>query len=83
MSLKQFDDNCVGCRPALIDPITGTKFDSSHPFMQIVDRVWAATTREQRESFHNVCCLNSREPKDLEHMSSIVKQIEALTKGIG
>jgi hypothetical protein len=80
MSQKQFDDNCPGCRPVLIDPVTGTKFEDSHPIMQMVDRVWAATTRQEREAFHNVCCNNSRKQSDMEQMSAIVQKIESLAK---
>lgn len=80
MSNKVFDDNCPGCRPVLVDPDTCKKLDSSHSAMQAVDRVWASTTRKEREAFHNVCCNNSRDTEDMHHMQNIVRMIESLTK---
>lgn len=80
MSITQFDDNCPGCRPALIDPETGKKLPDSDQIVQITDRVWAATTRKEREAFHNVCCLNSRKASDMKIMSAITKRITALAK---
>lgn len=65
MSVEKFDDNCPGCKPALIDMETGTALPPESPIMQVVNHVWADSTLADREAFHNVCCLNSRAPADL------------------
>ena len=76
MSKEVFNDDCPGCRPAVIDVKTGKVMGPETPLMQVVNAVWAKTTREQREAFHNVCCHNSRTPKDLELAGRIFKDIQ-------
>ena len=76
MSKEVFDDNCPGCKPALIDVQSGKVLANDSHVMILVNKVWAGTTREQREAFHNVCCNNSRDPKDLKLMEEISKAME-------
>jgi hypothetical protein len=60
MSLKKFDDDCPGCRPVLIDLKTGKPFPNEHPAMQALNRLWAATSTEDKLAFHAFTCENSR-----------------------
>lgn len=83
MSKEQFSDDCPGCRPAVIDVKTGKQMSDDTPIMQAVNAVWAKTTREQREAFHNVCCKNSREPRDLELAGQIFQAIQSMANAQG
>ncbi len=62
MSKEQFNDNCPGCRPIIIDPDTMKVLPEDSWQMQAVARVWAATNYAERKAFHEFTCLNSREP---------------------
>lgn len=77
MSLEQHDDNCQGCRPALLDTSTNKPMPEDSPEMQAVLRVWGETTPAEREVFHRVTCLNSRDPADLAVMQSIATRMQA------
>jgi hypothetical protein len=77
MSIAQFNDDCPGCRPAVLDPTTGHVLPPEHPVMVTVNSVWATTTLEERRAFHNVCCLNSRTPEDLKLVAGLNGRIQA------
>jgi hypothetical protein len=77
VSLEEHEDDCPGCRPAMIDQKTGEVLSEDHPYMKAVMTVWRQTTLPQRQAFHRVCCLNSREPVDLQMMQVITDQIRA------
>lgn len=65
MSFQKFDDNCPGCKPVVLNPDTMKRYPDDHPFMMAALKAWSETTPQQREAFHNVMCLNSRDPLDL------------------
>jgi hypothetical protein len=77
MSIERFEDDCPGCRPCLIDVKTGQIMGEDEPPMRAAMRVWRATSRFEREAFHRVCCLNSRNPVDLQVIQSISGRIKA------
>lgn len=66
MSLEKFDDECKGCRPAMLDVATGKRLPEDHPAMISINAVWETLTTEQKTAFHNVCCLNSRDPQEID-----------------
>jgi hypothetical protein len=74
MSRARFDNECEGCRPALIDEATRMVFPDDSPPMRAIMRVWERTTVQEREAFHRFTCLNSRDPADLEVMRSITER---------
>jgi hypothetical protein len=76
MSHEEFDDNCPGCRPAILDVETGQVLPETHPIMMAANRVWANATIEERKAFHNVTCLNSRDRKDLELAYKLTEAIK-------
>ncbi len=76
MSRDKFNDDCPGCQPALIDTRTGEVMPSDAPAVKAVMRVWAKTTRIEREAYHRVCCQNSRDPRDLSLVQGIAKRME-------
>lgn len=77
MSIEVYDDSCPGCRPVLLDPATGWALPDDSPAMLALRRVWNLTTLKERQAFHRVCCLNSRDPADLAVMESIAKRFSA------
>jgi hypothetical protein len=69
MSIKIYNEDCSGCRPAAMDPKTGEVLPDDHPLMQRILRAWGQTSRTQREAWHKVnkvTCQNSRDPRDLK-----------------
>jgi hypothetical protein len=76
MSWEKHDDNCPGCRPALLDMKTGKRLPDDSPVMMVVNYVWAETTLEEREAWHRVTCQNSRASKDLAHAQTIAQKIQ-------
>ena len=71
MSRQKFDDQCSGCRPAVVDAKTGKVLPDDSPQMRCVLSVWAGTTREEREAFHRFTCLNSRTKSDIQTMADL------------
>lgn len=76
MSIEKFDDNCPGCRPAFLDLKTGEVLPESHPVMQRILAIWAQSSYEEREAFHHVMCLNSRDPRDLQLVKQLTDQFQ-------
>lgn len=77
MSRTKFEDDCPGCRPALMNPRTGELAAATEPAMQVVNAVWEGTTRAEREAFHRVTCLNGRDTEDMHLMTGIMRRIKA------
>lgn len=75
MSWEQHEDDCPGCRPALLDPTTGKAAAPDSPEMQVVNRVWSTTTVEERHAFHRVTCQNSRDDADMTLVQGICERI--------
>lgn len=82
MSKAQFDDNCRGCRPVIIDAATGLPMGPETPEMVAVNGVWETTTREEREAFHDFTCLNSRDLKVMELVAAIHRRITDALQGL-
>lgn len=78
MSREQFDDDCPGCKPAILDVQTGQPLNEDHPIMVKVMTVWDGTTLAERQAYHNVMCQNSREPSDLELVNRVISKIETI-----
>jgi hypothetical protein len=77
MSFEQYDEECSGCRPVVIDTKTSKALPPEHPIMQSVNSVWAQTTRAEREAFHRVTCQNSRDASDISLIQKISATIQA------
>lgn len=77
MSISKHDDDCPGCKPALIDVKTGQVMAPDSEPMVKINEVWAKTTKQEREAFHQVTCLNSRTQSDLRLMKGIVEAFQA------
>lgn len=74
MSLREFDDDCPGCRPAILDLKTGKQVPMNSAAQQAVERVWARTSFEERRAFHRVCCQNSKNYMDLFLMVGLARK---------
>lgn len=84
MSRIMFDDNCPGCRPAMLNPQTGEILKPDSPEMQVINDVWAHTTFRERLAFHRVCCLNSRMTYELIIVRDLSKRMaDAIRLRIG
>lgn len=55
---------------------TGQPLPESDPAMQLVMKVYEGFTMEEKESFHRVMVLNSRDPKDLAVVMKISQAVE-------
>lgn len=78
MSREEFSDECQGCRPAMLDVKTGKVLPPDNPMMVAANNVWDhQTTLEERQAYHRVCCLNSRDPDDLHLAGAIVERLKA------
>jgi hypothetical protein len=80
MSDKHFEENCSGCKPVLADSKTLQPLSNDDPAMIALAGVWDKTTLEERQSFHNVTCNNSRNENDLAVMAKISTQLQQALK---
>lgn len=76
MSRAHFEDDCEGCRPAVLDLQTKKPLPADHPVMKALAMVWDGTTRDERAAFHRFTCLNSREPTDLVLVHGIQQKFQ-------
>ena len=76
MSLQKFDDECRGCKPAMMDVQTGKVLPDDSPSMQIVLRLWGETTLAERQAWHRVTCQNSRAPEDLRFAQVFTQRVQ-------
>ncbi len=74
---KDHDDDCPGCRPAMMDLKTGKVLPPDHPMMKIANAVWAQTTLAERQAFHRATCNNSEAVEDVRALTDIGQRIEA------
>jgi hypothetical protein len=79
MSLTKFDDNCPGCRPAIIDVKTKQVLPDNHPVMAAMLEVWKKTSIGERRAYHRVMCLNSQDAIDLYLVDGVIAKLKAQT----
>lgn len=77
MSQEQYDENCDGCKPAMLDVQTGERLSDDHPAMQALQQVFNKLSKDEKAAFHRVCCLNSRDDRDLAVMGKIQQELRA------
>jgi hypothetical protein len=76
MSIKVYQEDCPGCKPAAMDMKTGQVLPDDHPLAQQILRAWGQTTLAQRKAWHKVTCLNSTDPLDLLLAQQFVSMIQ-------
>ena len=79
MSIKEFSDDCQGCKPAIIDIQTGRILPDTHPVMVAINKVWAELDLATKQAFHRVTCLNSRDERDLAAVKETARRFAAAT----
>lgn len=77
MSRERFDDECAGCRPAMVDVKTGRVLADDSVEMTIVNRLWGETSREERLAWHRFTCQNSRALVDVQLVKAFSDRLEA------
>lgn len=82
MSREKYEEGCPGCRPKLIDPDSGEVLADDHPAMQMVLRLWEECSGEERQAFHAVCCLNSKNAVDVMAVEGFFRRVEEAGRGV-
>ncbi|HSX22866.1 MAG TPA: hypothetical protein VLE97_08855 [Gaiellaceae bacterium] len=82
MPLHRFDDECPGCRPAMMNIKTRQLYADDSIEMITVNRLWAQTTVEERKAWHRVTCKNSRSLVDLSVAQAFADRIEAALRSL-
>lgn len=65
MSREHYDENCPGCRPAMVDMKTGKLMKQNHPMMKIANQVFDTFDIVERRAWHRFTCQNARDPAAL------------------
>ena len=77
MSFQKFDDECRGCKPAMMNIETGKVEPDDSPSMKIVLQLWSTTTLVERQAWHRVTCQNSRSLVDLQFAKDFTDRVQA------
>ena len=48
---KDYIEGCPGCRPAVVNLKTGKLVEMHDELMKVINRVWEATTVDERKAF--------------------------------
>ena len=68
----EYDDECEGCQPSMMDATTGQIMSKDHPVMIAVLKAWKGkTTLIERRATSRVWMNNSRNPQDIEIMQRV------------
>jgi len=73
---REYDDNCFGCQPAMLDMTTGQRVPDTDPVMAAVKRAWARTPLAEKQRYHRVMVCNSRDPDDLAAVQAVVERVK-------
>jgi hypothetical protein len=77
----QFCDHCPGCRPALVDPLTGKLLPDDSPITVAVNKIWDTnTTYDERKAFIEVTLHNSRNLDDLRLARAVMDKVGKAAK---
>lgn len=80
MSWKEYESDCPGCRPALIDAQTGKLMERDSDPMRAINAVFDSATLQEKKAFHNVMCNNSREPMEMALVHGLTARFEEACK---
>ncbi len=75
MSMKEYQDNCPGCKPMILDIHTMKPLPDDDPIMVAALEVWGRSTLEERKAFHDVMCNNSRTLENLRLAEGLTKRM--------
>jgi hypothetical protein len=83
MSIEKFDDDCPGCRPAIIDIKTKKVLPDDHPVMAAMLRIWAETSAPPARSVSGEHELPKKEyPSEAEVVAEVKARLANLLPGI-
>lgn len=73
----EYDENCPGCQPAMLNLETGQPVPADDPSMVIVSRVFKSFSLAERRAWHRVIMQNSQNENDW----AITKRISDAVSG--
>ncbi len=76
MSRTSFDENCPGCKPAMVYARTNKVLPDDHPHMVVVLKLWDKQPRDVKEAWHRVMCKNARTAEDLAKVAGFAELIQ-------
>lgn len=79
---KEYDDNCPGCQPAMMNPVTGEKLADDSPEMIAVMAYWKTLPIRDKQACHRQWCFNSG-GADLEVVKRVAAGMSAALAKLG
>lgn len=61
----EYDENCEGCQPAILDIETGEVMSNDNPIMITILETFKKMPLERRRAWHRVVMQNSKNENDL------------------
>lgn len=78
---REYIEGCRGCRPCVVDPVTGEVLADDSPVMHAINALWDKnTTRTERQAFFRVTVLNSRSAIDVGICQGLMERIQVAMK---
>lgn len=71
-----YDENCPGCRPAMIDVKTGKRMASNHPVMLAVLSVYDNATLEERRALHKLWVDSDQSEENMRIAGPVIQRIQ-------
>lgn len=79
----EYDDNCHGCQPVMIDARTGEVLPDDNPKMQTLLQVWKEqTTLEERRAYHRTLFQGSMNQKDHKIAQKVAARMQIALEGM-
>ena len=79
----EYDDDCEGCQPGMMDVKTGKQMEKNHPMMVAVLKAWKEkTTLAERRATSRVWMGQSTNPIDIEIMQRVGGMMQEAIKGV-
>lgn len=69
----EYDENCPGCQPAILDLQTNKPLPDDHPYMAAALRAFKSCTMTQRRAWHRVVIQQSKNETDLKMAAEVGK----------
>jgi hypothetical protein len=82
VSREQHNDDCRGCKPALINSLTRQLEPEDSPRMKAILEVWWKTTREEREAWHAATCLGDTSPDAMRLVRPLVLRFQQVVNEV-
>lgn len=73
---EEYNDNCPGCQPAMLDVDTGKPLAADHPLALAVKKMWAKLPLETKRACHRVWTKNSRTVADIKAVGEFSAALE-------